>query len=286
MVVTGATRGIGLAAARALGHLGARLTLVGRDPARCAAAAASVAAGGGQQPEVAVADLSSQAAVRRLADDLLERHERLDVLVNNAGAIHTRPLLTEDGIEATWAVNHLAPFLLTNLLLERLRPAPGGRVVTTASGAHAGAAPVFDHAASVPAPGLPGAYTGWKRYQTSKLANVLFTAELGRRLEGSAVTATCLHPGFVATGFNHNNGIAMAALMALSRPVARTPERGADTLVWLAAAPEAAGAACQGGYFVDRRRTTPSAAARDPEAARRLWALSEEQTGLAQPSPG
>lgn len=274
VVITGASGGIGLAAARELARRGALLTLVARSAARGAAAAAEVrdAARDGADVEVVHADLSSQAAVRRLAADVLARHQRVDVLVNNAGAIHTSRRLTEDGIELTWAVNHLAPFLLTTLLLDRLRASAPARVVTTSSGAHRGTRIPFDDANAEH--GYRAA--GFQRYGQSKLANILFTAELARRLEGTGVTATCFHPGFVASGFNRNNGALMRLGMTLVRPFARSPERGAETLVWLVASPGAG--AGSGGYFVDRRRREPSRAARDPEAARRLWELSEAQT--------
>ncbi len=222
------------------------------------------------------ADLSSEESVRRLAGEVLERYDALDVLVNNAGAVYRSRQLSVDGIELTWAVNHLAPFLLTNLLLERLRASAPARVVTTSSMAHQGAQLPFGDV------NAERSYRGMRRYGETKLANILFTAELGRRLEGSGVTANCFHPGFVATGFNRNNGRVMRAAMTLLRPLSRSPEKGARTLVWLADSPEVAGE--QGGYFVDQRRKVPSAAAQDPVAAGLLWDLSERQTGLSADS--
>jgi NAD(P)-dependent dehydrogenase (short-subunit alcohol dehydrogenase family) len=276
VIITGATNGIGLAAAEALARLGARLAIVARSEPRAAAAAARIsAAGGGAPVEVLRADLASQASVRALAAEILARYARVDVLVNNAGAVNTGWQLTEDGAELTWAVNHLAPFLLTTLLLERLKESAPARIVTTASRAHQGAR-------ALPFDDLDGRRSyargpgrGFARYSETKLANILFTAELARRLEGSGVTATCYHPGVVASGFNRNNGRWMGAAMTLIRPFSRTPETGADTLVWLADSPEVAGQS--GGYYVDRRLATPSEAARDAGAARRLWEISEEQ---------
>jgi len=274
VIITGATGGIGLAAACELARRGARLSIVARSEPRARAAVTRITAAGGAGTEVQVldADLSSQASVRALAAQILAGHPRIDVLVNNAGAIYGSRQLTVDGLELTWAVNHLAPFLLTNLLLERLRAGAPARIITTSSGAHHGAHIPFDDL------GAERGYRGrgFGRYGETKLANILFTVELARRLEGAGVTANCFHPGFVASGFNRNNGGLMALGMSLARPFARSPEKGADTLVWLADAAEVS--AQSGGYFANRRRRTPSAAAQDPEAARRLWEVSEEQT--------
>jgi len=281
VVLTGATNGIGLAAARALAARGARLAIVARNPERAERAVARIASAGGAI-DVHLADLASQRSVRRLAAELLERHPRIDVLVNNAGAVYRSRRVTEDGIELTWAVNHLAPFLLTTLLLDRLRESAPARIVTTASEAHRGMRIPFEDL------GAERSYRAFARYGQTKLANILFTAELARRLEGSGVTATCFHPGLVASGFNRNNGPLMSLVMSLLRPFARSPERGADTLVWLVDSAEVPDQG--GGYFIDRRRKEPSAAARDAVAARRLWEVSEEQTrasaASADPSPG
>jgi NAD(P)-dependent dehydrogenase (short-subunit alcohol dehydrogenase family) len=283
VVITGATNGIGLAAAEALAALGANLAIVARSQARSAAAVERIrsAAGGdatrGGQVDVLLADLESQSSVRRLAAEILERYPRVEVLANNAGATNNTWELTRDGVERTWAVNHLAPFLLTKLLLDRLRASAPARVVTTSSAAHRGAHVPFDD--------LDGqrSYTrgsfagrGFARYGETKLANILFTTELARRLEGSGVTANCFHPGFVATGFNKNNGRLSSFMMSLARPLARSPQQGAETLVWLADSPDIAGQS--GGYFVDRHLATPSAAAQDAETSRRLWEVSEDQT--------
>ena len=274
VLITGATNGIGLAAAEALAARGARLAIVARSESRARDAVARIRAAGGSgvSVDVLLADLSSQASVRRLAADVLDRYARLDVLINNAGAMFATRQLTEDGIEATWAVNHLAPFLLTTLLLDRLQESAPARIVVTASDAHKGAHIPFDDLAaqrSYRARGLG-------RYGESKLANILFTAELALRLTGTGVTVNCFHPGLVASGFNRNNGRLFGAVMTLLRPFSRSPERGAETLVWLVESPEVRGES--GGYYVDRRPATPTAAARDMEAAARLWQVSQDQT--------
>jgi NAD(P)-dependent dehydrogenase (short-subunit alcohol dehydrogenase family) len=272
-VLTGATNGIGLAAAIELARRGADLTLVARNEARATDAVRRISAlSTGSKPDVMLAELASQASIRQLARDLLARYPRIQVLVNNAGAIYARRQMTADGIELTWAVNHLAPFLLTTLLLDRLQASRPARIVTTSSGAHEGARIPFDDLDAQRSWG--GA--GFTRYGETKLANILFTAELARRLEGTGVTANAFHPGFVATGFNRNNGPLMRIGMAISRPFARRAQKGAETLVWLVDSEEAS--PLNGAYAVDRRAVPPSPAARDVEASGRLWRVSEEQT--------
>jgi NAD(P)-dependent dehydrogenase (short-subunit alcohol dehydrogenase family) len=274
VLITGATSGIGLEAARVLAARGANVAIVGRSAPRTQRAAASIrAAAGSVVVDTFVADLSSQAAVRQLASAVLDRYARLDVLINNAGAMYRVRRLSAEGIELTWALNHLAPFLLTRLLLDRLKASAPARIVTTASGAHLGAEIPFDD--------LRGdrSYAGFRRYGASKLANILFTRELARRLEGSGVTANAFHPGLVATGFNRNNGLVMSLAMTLIGAFSLSAQEGAKTLVWLAASPEVADVT--GGYFVKQQLEPPSAAAQDAAAGQRLWTISEKQCEIS-----
>src|SRR6266849_6311500 len=272
VVITGATSGIGLAAAVELARRGALLTLVARSEARAAEAVRQIqAAARGASVDVLIADLASQASIRHLASDTQAKYSSIQVLVNNAGAIYSTRQLSPEGIELTWAVNHLAPFLLTTMLLDRLKASTPARIITTSSDAHEGARIPFD---DVNAEGTWGGF-GFPRYGQTKLANILFTVELARRLAGTDVTANCFHPGLVATGFNRNNGFLMRIGMAISRPFARSAAKGAETLVWLVDS-EAAGET-SGGYFVDEHLVTPSSAAQDRDAASRLWHVSEAQ---------
>ena len=277
IVITGGTNGIGLAAAEALAARGETVVIVGRSDTRTRAAVARIEAVAAKAATVdtLVADLSSQAGVRRLAQEIRDRYPALDVLVNNAGAMYTRRQVSEDGIELTWAVNHLAPFLLTTLLLDRLQATPSARIVTTASDAHIGAHVSFDDL------NAERAYRGFRRYKESKLANILFTKELARRLEGTGTAAYCFHPGLVATGINRNNGVLMSVATALLMSVARKAEQGAQTLVWLATAPERG--LINGAYYVDMERRPPSIGAQDMAAARRLWEVSEAQCARLAP---
>ncbi|HEX7241050.1 MAG TPA: SDR family oxidoreductase [Longimicrobiaceae bacterium] len=268
-VVTGATTGIGLATALGLARLGARVGIVGRNRERAEAARAAVAREAGpERVDLFLADLSSQAEVRRLAGELRARYGRLDVLVNNAAAYTRRRALTVDGIETQLAVNHLAPFLLTRLLLDPLRAGAPSRVVTVSSEAHRGARLDWGD--------LQGErmYNGVRAYARSKLANLLFTRELARRTAGTGVTANAAHPGVVGTELLFGGW----APLRLLKPFLRTPEKGADTSVWLAASPEVEGVS--GAYFRDRREIRPSEAALDDSAAARLWKASEELTGV------
>jgi NAD(P)-dependent dehydrogenase (short-subunit alcohol dehydrogenase family) len=221
-----------------------------------------------------IADLSSQASVRRLAAEVLARYPKLDVLVNNAGAMYGTRQLTKDGIELTWAVNHLAPFLLSKLLLHRLKESAPARIITTASQAHQGAHIPFDDL------NAERSYRGFGRYCETKLANILFTTELARRVAGTGVTANCFHPGLVATGFNRNNGLLMDLGMTILRPASRSPEKGAETLVWLATSPDVANVS--GVYFFDQEQRPPSPAAQDTETAGRLWEISERQCAASR----
>ena len=272
-VVTGANSGIGRVAALGLAERGATVVLVCRNEERGGPVLEEIRRSGRGSAVLLVADLASQRQVRAAAAAFLARFDRLDVLVNNAGVAGwgTR-LVTEDGLERTFAVNHLAPFLLTALLLDRLKASAPARVVTVSSAAHRNYALDFDD--------LQGErrYSAFGAYSRSKLANILFTNELARRLEGSGVTANCLHPGVVATGIFRN--LPRWMRMVFVRPLALSPEKGADTMLYLAAAPEVAGVS--GHYFVRRKARRPSRAARDDAAARRLWAASEALTAASE----
>jgi NAD(P)-dependent dehydrogenase (short-subunit alcohol dehydrogenase family) len=271
VLITGATNGIGLAAAEELARRGASLAIVARSDDKAAEAVRRISAAGSEVVDVLKADLSSQASARALAGEALQRYARIDVLVNNAGAVFEKREESVDGVERTWALNHMAPFLLTELLLERLKASAPARIVTTTSDAHKGAEIPWDDMNAERSYGQ----RGFKRYGQSKLANILFTAELARRLEGSGVTANCFHPGTVATGFNRNNGALMNVVMVAIKPFLRKPEKGAETLVWLVDSEEAG--AENGGYFVDCKRAQPEPPARDMDSARRLWELTEQQ---------
>jgi NAD(P)-dependent dehydrogenase (short-subunit alcohol dehydrogenase family) len=275
-VVTGATSGIGKAAATALARLGATVVLVGRDRGRTEAAAAEIAPVSASPPRAEVADLASLEQVRRLAGRL-DGLERIDVLINNAGLVLGERRITPDGLEHVFALNHLAPFLLTSLLLPKLTASAPARVVTVTSDAHSAAR------LDLSDPNLEHGWDSWRSYANSKLANILFTRELARRLDGTGVTANCAHPGVVRTGFGRESRPLLKLGITIARPFMLSPERGADTIVYLASSPDVAGQT--GGYYVKRQRREPSAAARDDAAARELWELSEKLTGLAPARP-
>jgi retinol dehydrogenase-12 len=275
-VVTGATSGIGKAAAAALANLGAQVVLVGRDRSRGEAAAAEIGAVSTVPPKVEIADLASMEQVRELAGRLASL-ERIDVLINNAGLVLGEHRVTKDGFEHVFAVNHLAPFLLTNLLLPKLTESAPARVITVTSDAHSAAKLDLDD------PNLEHGWDSWRSYANSKLANILFTRELARRLDGTGVTANCAHPGVVRTGFGREGKPMLRLGTTLARPFFLSPERGADTIVYLASSPEVAGET--GGYYVKRQRREPSAAARDDAAARKLWDISAKMTGLTPAQP-
>ncbi len=273
VVVTGANSGIGRATAIALAGAGARVVMTARSRPRGESAVAAVrAVSGSDAVDLCVFDLGDLSSVRAGAAELLATTDRIDVLVNNAGLVLSDRSVTVDGYESTFAINHLGPFLLTNLLLDRLRADTPARVVNVASTAHRSARhgmPFDDLQAE-------RRYSGMGAYGQSKLANILFTTELARRLEGTGVTANCLHPGTVATGYAADGDARgfLAWGIKVIRPFILTPEKGARTSVYLASSADVA--TVTGRYFVRCRPRTPSAAARDAAAARRLWQVSEE----------
>lgn len=277
-LITGANSGIGEVAARELAGQGGHVILVGRSLERLEAAIGRIRERYPKaEAEPIVADLAVQDEIHRLAETYRHRFDRLDVLLNNAGALFANREETVDGIERTWALNHLAYFLLTNLLLEPLQKAAPARVVCVASGAHRSLR-------GLEWEDLEGRrrYRAFRAYSQSKLANILFAREMARRLEGTGVTVNALHPGFVATSFMQGNG-RLGALLRLSASLFATDsEQGAKTSIYLASSPEVEG--ISGRYFKKCRETRPSKAALDDEAARRLWDLSAQQTGLI-PSP-
>jgi retinol dehydrogenase 14 len=276
VLVTGGTGGIGKATAVGLAALGARVGITGHDRARGEAAAADIrAASGNPAVDVFTADLSSQAQVRRLAGEVLDAYPRLEVLVNNVGGFWAHRHVTADGLEHTFALNHLAPFLLTHLLLDRLTASAPARVVTVSSGAHATGRIDFDD--------LQGSatYSGQRAYNASKLANIMFTYELARRLDGTGVTANVLHPGVVRTNFEDQAGIKV--ILPLLRPFLKTPAAGAATSIYLASSAQVDGVT--GRYFANRKPRTSSKASYDTARAERLWQLSADLVGLtAAPS--
>jgi NAD(P)-dependent dehydrogenase (short-subunit alcohol dehydrogenase family) len=273
VLLTGATRGIGRAAAVELAREGAEVAIVGRDPERVAEVAREAeAAGGGAPVHEHVADLQLLADVRALAQEVRERYARIDVLANNAGALFASHGETSEGFERTFALNHLAPFLLTNLLRDRLA---GGRVVTTASDAHKSGRLDLEDLQS------ERSYAAMRVYGTSKLCNILFTRELARR--APELHANCFHPGVVRTGFGKNEGGVWKVLTTLAGPFFRSPERGARSLVWLALSAEAA--ALTGAYVQDEKVLEPTRQAQNEALAAGLWERSAELVGLPASAP-
>jgi NAD(P)-dependent dehydrogenase (short-subunit alcohol dehydrogenase family) len=274
-VVTGASSGIGLVAARELACLGANVVMVCRDGKRGEAALHDVVeSSGNRDVELMLADLSSQQEIRRLARRIQAAKRAVHVLLNNAGVVMLKRTLTTDGIETTFAVNHLAYFLLTNLLLEQLAVGAPARIVNVASDAHRlrGVRLRLDDLQS------EREYRAMRVYGQSKLANILFTRELARRLEGTGVTANCLHPGMVATNLGARNGLIARAALLVLKPFSLTPEQGAETSVFLCSSPAVEGVT--GKYFAAKQERRPSRAAQDDEAARRLWDVSARLVNL------
>lgn len=277
VLITGPTAGIGRATALSLAAKGATLTLLCRSTDKGAALAGEIVAAGGTRPSVVHLDMADLASVRRAADECLGQTQRIDVLINNAGVVNTRRRVTVDGFEETLAVNHFAPFLLTGLLLPAMLENPGARIVNVASGAHAFARGMgFDdmHAEQ--------GFKTFREYGRSKLANILFTRSLARRLADYPVTVNCLHPGAVSTSLGtQNDGLAGRVIPLLLKPFFKSPEQGAETSIYLASSPEVAD--ISGEYFANCNIARPKPWARDDEAAERLWRYTEERTGFRYP---
>ncbi len=273
-LVTGATSGLGRVTALELARKGAHVVLLGRNRERTEAVqTAIIAETANSMVELIVADLASLAGVRSAAEQFLSRHNRLDVLVNNAGVFVSERRYSVDGFELTFAVNHLAPFLLTSLLHEALAAAAPARIVTVSSGAHMAGRGRFDD------PRAERGYNNFMVYAESKLANVLFTYALARRLEGSGISANCLHPGVVRTGFASDGHGLFATFFNLVRPFMLSPEQGAQTSIYLASSPEVEG--ISGKYFANSRAQTSSPVSYDRQLQEQLWTQSERLTGLS-----
>ena len=273
VVITGATSGIGQVAAERLARMGGRIVLVARDKARGEAALARLRKlAPGVAHSIHYADLSRLSEMKQVAAGIAAAEPRIDALINNAGALFNSRRVTEDGLELTFALNHMAYFVLTHGLRERLIASAPARVVNTASDAHKGASLNFDDLQSA------NNYSGFKVYGRSKLCNILFTRELARRLAGTGVTANCLHPGFVATRFGDQSGGLLSYGVRVAKAFAISPEKGAETMVYLASSPEVATAS--GEYFYQCRPATPTKEAQDDTAAQRLWSETARLAGI------
>ncbi len=273
-MITGATSGIGRVTALALAARGARLVLVCRNRERAEELAREIRAKTpGAAVTVMIADLASQAEIRRVASEFLATGSPLHVLINNAGIFNLSRAETVDGIEETFAVNHLAYFLLTTLLLERIKQSAPARIINISSTLHQRTSMNFDDL------GGKKSYGGMRAYGQSKLGNILFTNELARRMAGTGVTVNSVHPGGVATNLGKNNGALARGFIALFGAFSRTPEKGAETQIYLATSPEVDGVT--GQYFVDCKPARSSAESRDEHVAHRLWEVSAQMTGLA-----
>jgi NAD(P)-dependent dehydrogenase (short-subunit alcohol dehydrogenase family) len=279
ILITGATNGIGKVTALELAKMGASVVIVGRSRSRTEAAANEIkAASKNNLVDILIGDLSSIAEVRRVADEFKRKYQHLDVLINNAGAVFNTRQETVDGYEMTFGLNHLSYFLLTSLLLDVLKASAPSRIVNVASDAHRGSSIDFNDLQNEKSYGMGG----FGAYSRSKLANVLFTYELARRLAGTGVTANVLHPGFVATGFGHNSSKMMSLAMSMiQRLFALTPEQGAETMIYVATSPEVEGVT--GKYFDKNKAVQSSPQSYDEAGARRLWEISESLVGLKSP---
>jgi NAD(P)-dependent dehydrogenase (short-subunit alcohol dehydrogenase family) len=273
VVITGGTSGIGEVAALELAQMGARIVLVARDKSRAEATLARLRKRGPQLAHtVHYADLTRLAEMKRVAAQIAAVEPRVDVLINNAGAMFGARRITQDGLERTFALNHMAYFVVTEGLRERLAGAGDARIVNTASDAHRGATLDFGDLQS------EQGFGAMNTYGRSKLCNILFTRELARRLQGSGITANCLHPGFVATRFGDQSGGLISHMVWVAKFLAISPAEGAKTIVHLAASPEVA--AISGKYFYKCRATTPSPAAQNDRAASLLWERSTQLAGM------
>ena len=275
-LITGGSDGIGYAAARELARMGGRVVIVGRNAAKTGDAVRRIVAETGNPAvEWLLADLSSQREVRRVAAEALERLPRLDVLLNNAGAIFLSNRRSVDGLEMTFALNHIGYFLLTTLLLDRLRESAPARIINVSSSAHG--SPGRFRLEDLP---KPGSNRGYRAYGRSKLCNILFTYELARRLEGTNITVNAVHPGLVQTNIARNNGLLGRAVNFFIGARGVDADKGAETLVYLSASPEVEGAT--GKFFVDCRAVPSSNLSYDTDLAARLWEMSEGLTGMSE----
>src|SRR5512136_1205815 len=278
-LITGGTNGIGKSTAQGLARLGATVVIVGRNAQKTSQVVEEIrAASGNKTVDSLLADLSSQQEIRRLASDFKRNYSQLHVLLNNAGALFMQRQLSVDGIEMTFALNHLAYFLLTNLLLDAIKASAPARIINVSSDAHTSGKIEFDN--------LQGerSYSRFGPYGNSKLANILFTTELARRLEGTGVIVNVLHPGLTNTGFGKNNPGLLMKIMGVVIPlIARSPEKGAATSIYLASSPEVR--SISGKYFVDCKVTQPAPQAADSAVAKKLWDVSAEMVHLADAVP-
>lgn len=276
VLITGGTDGIGKVTALELAKLGAHVIIIGRNPQKTEQTVREIRElTHNPRVDFLIADLSEQEQVRRVAAEYRHRYDQLHVLINNAGAFFAKRELTADGLEKTFALNHLAYFLLTHLLLDLLTKSAPARIINVSSAAHFGGKINFDDL------NAEKSYSGWGAYSNSKLMNVLFTYQLARRLQGSGVTVNCLHPGFVATQFGKNNGgLIGLGLSLVQRVGAISPEQGAETTLYLATSPEVEG--ITGRYFDQKKAVESSKMSQDEETARRLWEISLELTGLKE----
>jgi retinol dehydrogenase-14 len=279
VLITGGTGGIGKATAIGLATMGARVGITGRDLARAEQAAADIrSASGNRAVDAFAADMTSQAEVRRLAGIVMDTYARLDVLINNVGGFWAHRHATPDGLERTFALNHLGPFLLTNLLLDRLKASAPARVVTVSSGAQSMGRIDFDD--------LQGArnYSGQRAYNQSKLANIIFTNELAHRLEGTGITANSVHPGVVRTNFGAEDQAWFFSIISrVVRPLLKTPAQGAETSIYLASSPEMNGVT--GQFFANRKSKRPNNVAFDTEMTAKLWNVSAALVGMTPATP-